>query len=160
MKNSLFNEVFTDPVYLTACGFGTGLIPKAPGTFGTLVAVPMIAALAWLQTGVQLVCLLVMFLVGVHVCQKVSKSLGDDDPGAVVWDEIVGFCVAMTLVPLSLATLIVGFVLFRILDIFKPWPISWVERKFSGGFGIMIDDMIAGVFCNVVLQVLIYMNYL
>ena len=160
MKRALVNEVFTNPVYLTACGFGAGLVPKAPGTVGTLVAIPIVVAISWLATSVQWVVLAAMFILGCWVCQVVADSLGDNDPGVIVWDEIFGFCIAMILIPLSLATIVLGFVIFRTLDILKPWPISWVERKFSGGFGIMIDDVIAGLVCNVCLQVFIRINYL
>lgn len=160
MKRALVNEVFTNPVYLTACGFGAGLVPKTPGTVGTLVAIPIAVAMSWLAMSVQWVVLVAMFLVGCWVCHVVAESLGDSDPGVIVWDEVVGFCVAMILIPTSLMTIAVGFVIFRTLDILKPWPISWVEKRFSGGFGIMIDDVIAGLACNVCLQVLIRFGYL
>ena len=160
MKRALAHEVFTNPVYLTACGFGTGLIPKAPGTFGTLVAIPIVTAVSWLSIPLQFAVIATMFLIGCFVCQTVAKSLDDNDPGVIVWDEIVGYCVAMLMVPLSLPAIIAGFLIFRFFDILKPWPISWVEKKYSGGFGIMIDDVIAGVGCNACLQILIVMNYL
>ena len=160
MKRSLVNEIFTNPIYLTACGFGTGLVPKAPGTAGTLVAIPIVTAVSWLAIPIQWAIVAGMFFVGCFVCQSVADALDDHDPSVIVWDEIVGFCVAMILVPISPMTIIVGFVLFRLFDIYKPWPISWSEKKFSGGFGIMIDDVLSGVATNLCLQVLIHFNYI
>ncbi len=160
MKRELVNEVFTNPIYLTACGFGAGLVPKAPGTVGCLVAIPIFVAMSWLSAPIQWSLLAAMFVVGCFVCHSVAESLKDSDPGVIVWDEIVGFCLTMAMIPLSIETVVVGFVLFRIFDIFKPWPISWVEKRFSGGFGIMIDDALAGIAGNGCLQALFYMNML
>ncbi|MDE0310186.1 MAG: phosphatidylglycerophosphatase A [Acidiferrobacterales bacterium] len=160
MKRDLVKTVLTNPVYLTACGFGAGLAPKAPGTVGTAVAIPIAVAMSWLAPSVQWAVLAAMFALGCWICQVVAQSLEDSDPAVIVWDEIVGFCVAMMLIPMSPMTVVAGFVIFRTLDILKPWPISWVEKKTPGGFGIMIDDVIAGLACNVGLQVLIHFGYL
>lgn len=160
MKRALVHEVFTNPIYLTACGFGTGLVPKAPGTVGTMVAIPIFAASSWLPVPVQGVVLVCMFMVGCFVCDTVAGSLETRDPGVIVWDEIVGYCVAMFMIPMSFQSIVIGFAIFRMFDILKPWPISWVEKKFSGGFGIMIDDVVAGFGCNAILHILVFMNFL
>ena len=101
-----------------------------------------------------------MFGFGCMVCQFTALALNQKDPGAVVWDEITGYCIAMLLIPTTWTMMILAFVIFRVLDIFKPWPISLAQKKVSGGFGIMLDDLIAGVFTNFLLQVLIATNVL
>ncbi len=144
------------PALWFAFGLGTGYVPKAPGTAGTLAAVPLVVFIVQVHAALQLVIWVTLFALGCWMCQIAADWLEERDPGAIVWDEIVGFCIAMAFVPVTLTTLAVGFVLFRFADIFKPWPISWLEKRVAGGLGIMLDDFLAGVMTNVILQFLIY----
>jgi phosphatidylglycerophosphatase A len=134
------------PSHLLAFGFGSGLAPYAPGTFGTLVGIPFFMLFSAVSLPIYLVLTALMFLVGVVVCERCSRDLGVHDHGGIVWDEIVGFLVTMIAVPLEWHWLLTGFLLFRFFDILKPWPIRWFDRHVSGGFGIMLDDVIAGLF--------------
>jgi phosphatidylglycerophosphatase A len=128
-----------------ALGFGSGLAPVAPGTAGTLVAVP----LAWMLKGLPLAAyaalIILGLLLGVWVCDRVGKRLGVTDHGALVWDEFVGYWIAVAFVPNEAAWLLGGFALFRVLDILKPWPVRLLERRLSGGWGVMMDDVAAGL---------------
>lgn len=139
-------SVWRNPVHFLAFGFGSGAIPFAPGTFGTLIAVPIYIAMMWLPDWAYFFILLLMFFVGVWLCDKTSKDLGVHDHSGIVWDEIVGYLVTMMMAPAGWMWLLIGFVLFRVLDILKPWPISWLDKHLKGGFGIMLDDVAAGVF--------------
>lgn len=145
--------IFTDPVHFLAFGFGSGLAPKAPGTFGSIVGV----LLAWLMLPLlplsYLLLTLLLFIVGVWLCGASSKKLGVHDHGGIVWDEIVGVMITFFLLPSGWLWMLAGFCLFRVFDILKPWPISWLDKKVEGGFGIMIDDVIAGLFAFICLQV-------
>ena len=138
-----------------ALGFGSGLARKAPGTFGTLAAVPLVALLLWAGNTYLLVFVILGALLGVYICERTTKDIGVHDHGAIVWDEIIGLGITMLWVPLHWQTLVLGFVLFRLFDIVKPWPISWLDKKVHGGVGIMLDDVVAGVFALVALQLLL-----
>ncbi|RMG27485.1 MAG: phosphatidylglycerophosphatase A [Gammaproteobacteria bacterium] len=134
-----------DPGHLLALGFGAGLMPRAPGTFGTLAALPLYWVLAsTLALPAYLGVVAVLAGLGVFLCGRTARVLGAQDPGAVVWDEIVGLLLALAGVPPDWPWVLAGLVLFRGLDILKPWPVSWVERRFHGGLGIMADDLVAG----------------
>lgn len=133
-----------DPGHCLALGFGAGLAPRAPGTFGTLAGLPLALALLWLPWPWQAVCLAGLFLLGVWVCGRTARALGVPDHGAIVWDEIVGIGIALAGLPLDWRLALAGFLLFRLLDILKPWPIGWLDRRVHGGFGIMLDDALAG----------------
>ena len=134
-----------------ALGFGSGLAPRAPGTFGTLVAVPLAVALKQLPVAGQLAVIFAAFLLGVWICDRVGRRLGVTDHGAMVWDEFVGYWLAVLLVPGSWPWLLAGFLLFRFFDILKPWPIRALEKRLPGGLGVMFDDVIAGVMAGAVL---------
>lgn len=149
-----------DPFHFVAFGFGSGLSPKAPGTMGTLVGIPLFLLMAPLPIAVYVFLVGLFFLLGVPLCDRVSRDLGEHDHGGIVWDEIVGYLVTMTAVPVGWQTLVAGFLLFRLFDILKPWPIRWLDRRIGGGFGIMVDDLLAGVFAWVLLQVLLFTGLL
>lgn len=145
----------SDPVFLLAFGFGSGLAKKAPGTCGTLAAVPIYLIL--IQAG-DLFYSLIMLLVsisGIWICGIAAKKLGVHDYGGIVWDEIAGYLITMWAIPFSWGAVIAGFVLFRLFDILKPWPIKTIDSKMSGGLGIMMDDVLAGIFAWVVLILLL-----
>lgn len=143
------------PVHFLAAGFGSGLMPFAPGTFGTLAALPLWWLLAYcLPLWGYAVATLLVIAVGPYLCGKTSRDMGVHDHGSIVWDEFAGLLIALIALPLSWQTAVLGFVLFRIFDILKPWPISWLDKRVQGGTGIMIDDIVAGVFAAVLLQLL------
>lgn len=144
----------SNPVHFLALGFGSGLIKPAPGTWGTLSAVPLYLLLLMFMSSssvAYLSIILISFLVGVYLCGQTAKDVGVHDHGAIVWDEIVGFLITMAFVPLTWSNVVLGFVLFRFFDIIKPWPIKLLDRHVHGGFGIMIDDVLAGIFAWVLL---------
>ncbi|MBW3567583.1 MAG: phosphatidylglycerophosphatase A [Proteobacteria bacterium] len=145
-------EVMTQPVHLLAFGFGAGLSPLAPGTIGTLVAVPLAAA-AWLMPLWPRVALGIVLLVGgTWICGESARRLGVHDYGGIVMDEIASFYLLMLLLPANWSWMAAGFVMFRIFDIAKPWPIGPLDRRVGGGFGIMLDDVVAALFAALVLQ--------
>lgn len=135
-----------DPVVFLGLGLGSGLSPAAPGTMGTLITVPLVW---YLQQQPFLVYALVTALVlvtGPWICGYSARKLGVHDHSAIVYDEVAGLLVTMLLAPAGWFWLILGFLLFRFFDIIKPWPISFLDRKIHGGLGIMLDDVIAGIF--------------
>ena len=149
------SELHDRAVVLVARGFGVGCSPVAPGTLGTAVAIPLGGLPLLLSTEVFLVFVLVFILGAVYVASVAEKQMdGTDDPSIVV-DEMAGFLIAMTYVPLTAWSMLAGFVLFRALDIFKPPPVNTVEQKISGGLGIVGDDLVAGLMTNVLLQLAI-----
>jgi phosphatidylglycerophosphatase A len=133
-----------DPVQLLAFGFGAGCAPRAPGTFGTLAGIALYLPLAQLSLPAYAAILLCAAVFGVWLCGTASRRLAVHDHPGIVWDEIVGYLVTMFGLPFGLAWVVAGFVLFRLFDIWKPWPISWLDRRVSGGLGIMVDDVAAG----------------
>ena len=138
--------LFKHPAHLIAFGFGAGLMPKAPGTWGTLVAIPFyLVALHLGGTLAVLACSLVLFGVGIWTASITGRALGVADHGGIVIDEIAAFVLVLAFTPAGLPWLVLAFVLFRIFDIFKPWPISYVDRTLKGGFGVMFDDFLAAI---------------
>lgn len=135
-----------NPIHFLALGFGSGLAPKAPGTFGTLAAIPLLFLATLLSTWHYGLLIVLMSVAGIYICGKAAKDAGVHDHGAIVWDEIVGLMITLFMFPLTWQTILVGFLLFRFFDILKPWPISYLDKNCSGGFGIMIDDIVAGLF--------------
>ena len=157
MSNPSFKEFIANPNHIFAFGFGSGLAPKAPGTFGTLAAIPFFLLIQDLTWPLYLSWLLVTFALGVLWCERSSSALGVHDHGGIVWDEFVGYWLTMFMAPKGLLWILIGFVLFRFFDIIKPWPINWLDRKVSGGFGIMIDDVLAGIYAFICLQLIAYL---
>ncbi|MES9871416.1 MAG: phosphatidylglycerophosphatase A [Sedimenticola sp.] len=143
---------WTNPVHLLAFGMGSGAAPKAPGTVGTLAAIPIYLGVRHLDSVSYLLLVALLFVIGIWLCGRTSSDLGVHDHGGIVWDEWVGFLLALWLIPPGWVWLLAGFLLFRLFDILKPWPIGWLDRRVSGGFGIMLDDLIAGLFALGVLQ--------
>ena len=135
-------------------GFGSGLSPWAPGTMGTLLAAPMIMFIAQWGNLALPVAAFVMFICGVYICDRSANKLGVHDHPAIVWDEFTGYAITMIAVPMTWYWLFAGFVLFRFFDIVKPWPIREADHSLKGGLGIMLDDVIAGVFAGALLYAL------
>ena len=157
MANLTTKQVFTNPVHFLAYGFGAGLSPKAPGTMGTLVTIPIYVLLMMYASGaVYLAVLAVALVAGIFICGYTAKQIGVDDPKSVVWDEVVGYLITMLGLPLGWVWVIGGFLLFRLFDIWKPWPIRWADRNIKGGFGIMFDDVLAAIPACVLLNLAAY----
>ena len=129
-----------------AFGFGSGLSRFAPGTMGTLAAIPFAVLLKNLPVAGFWILLCFLFVVGVFLCDVSSKRLGQHDPGGIVWDEMVAYWLTVAFIPFSWPWWVLAFVLFRFFDIVKPWPIRRVERRFGGGLGIMLDDIVAALY--------------
>jgi len=151
---ALSPRLLRDPVHLLALGFGSGLSPRAPGTAGTLAAVPVIMFIGSFGWAALAIAVVVMSVSGVYICDASAKKLGVHDHPAIVWDEFTGFAITMLAVPLTWYWLLAGFVLFRFFDIVKPWPIREADHRLKGGLGIMLDDVIAGVFSGAILYAL------
>jgi len=149
-------SIWRNPIHFIASGFGVGALPWIPGTWGTLLAIPIYLALeAMLNPLGYLLVLIGLIIMGVWATGVTAKACGDTDPGFIVWDEIVGFLLAMFLAPNDWSWIWSAFILFRVFDILKPWPIKWIETKFTGGYGIVFDDLMAGLYVWIILQVVI-----
>ena len=156
--NPSFSQLVRSPVLLLAFGFGSGLSPKAPGTVGTIAAIPLWLLLAQLPQIPYILVVATAALIGISICGVAADRLGVHDHGGIVWDEFVGLWIAMAFLPPTYVSLALGFVLFRLFDIIKPWPISWLDKHVGGGLGIMIDDVVAGLaagVCGLVIQMLL-----
>lgn len=136
-----------------ATGFYVGRVPFAPGTLGSLVAFPVVILLACLRWPMATAAVLLLIAAAVWIAGRAERQLGSRDPGAVVIDEIAGMCVTMLAIPLSFATGVAGFLLFRLFDIVKPPPIRQLDRRLQGGWGIVMDDVAAGIAANIVLRI-------
>lgn len=142
------------PAHFLALGFGSGLITPAPGTWGSIAALPLAAGLhlAGVQ-GVMLAWLaLPLFVLGVWVCDVTGRALGVADSGHIVWDEIVAMLLVLAAVPATPVAWLAALLAFRVFDIVKPWPIRWLDARVHGGFGVMLDDVVAALFAVIVLQ--------
>ncbi len=159
MKNKHEHNVkitIKTPAQFFASGFGSGCAPVAPGTFGTLASIPIWWLLSFLSPTPYVIAVVAIFLFGWYVSEKASQELNVHDHGGIVIDEFVGFFITMFLVPISWWTVLLGFVLFRIFDVIKPWPIKVLDRQVKGGFGIMIDDVLAGVMALISMHVILW----
>jgi phosphatidylglycerophosphatase A len=146
-------QILKDPTLFLAFGFGSGLSKAMPGTLGTMAAIPLYLVLIQTGSWIYLLATLLSVVLGILICDSAAKKLQVHDFGGIVWDEIAGLLITMCWTPFSWQSLLAGFVLFRIFDIFKPWPISWLDRHVEGGLGIMLDDVAAGLLAAVVLNV-------
>ena len=145
MEQPLAPTPFRSPVQFLAFGFGSGLSPKAPGTAGTLVAVPLYLLVSGLNLPAYSLFTVVTALLGIWICDVASRQLGVHDHPGIVWDEFVGYWITMWAVPVDWVWIVAGFLVFRVYDIAKPWPVGPLDKKVKGGFGIMIDDVLAGI---------------
>ncbi|MFK7828873.1 MAG: phosphatidylglycerophosphatase A [Congregibacter sp.] len=146
-----------DPIQFLAFGFGSGLFPRAPGTAGTLAAVPLYLGLATLPLWQYSALVLLATVVGIWICERASQSLGVHDHPGIVWDEFVGLWIALWALPVEPLWIVLGFLTFRVFDILKPWPIGWLDVNVKGGMGIMIDDVVAGVMACLTLHCAAYL---
>jgi len=150
-------RIWTHPIHLLAFGLGAGKFPWAPGTAGTLVAVPLYYfSLMPLPLWDYLLAVIGLFVLGVALCHVTARNLGVHDHPGIVFDEIVGFLVTMAAAPAGWVWLVFGFALFRLFDIWKPWPIRAIDRGVGGGLGIMLDDVQAGIYAWLVIQLVVF----
>lgn len=159
LSSNLPKGFLRNPVHLLAFGFGSGCAPKAPGTFGTVMALPFYLLLSTLPIAAYVLVLVLALVAGIWICGRTAHVLGVHDHGGIVWDEFVGLWIALCAVPLSWQAVLCGFVLFRLFDIWKPWPIGWLDRQVSGGFGIMLDDVVAGLYAAILMQMAVYAGW-
>ena len=142
------------PAGWLACGFGSGLAPVAQGTFGSLTALLPWLGLRQLPLPFYLLVIVAGFAIGVWACNVASRALGVDDHRSLVWDEFIGQWIALLpllVLPTPWWAIALGFVLFRLFDVWKPWPIRWLDRRVKGGMGVMVDDAVAGALAAIVL---------
>tara|TARA_B100000780_G_scaffold227880_1_gene167194 strand:- start:4153 stop:4638 length:486 start_codon:yes stop_codon:yes gene_type:complete len=158
--NPTFSELLRSPVLLLAYGFGSGLSSRAPGTMGTLAAIPIWYWMSDWSLANYVIAVYLAALVGTYICDRAAAKVGVHDPAGIVWDEFVGFWIAMLAVPPSWLALAVGFALFRLFDIVKPWPISWLDKHVDGGLGIMLDDIAAGLITALLMAALRFVGWL
>lgn len=143
--------VWRHPAHFLAFGFGAGLIRVAPGTWGTLVGLLACGWLSSLPIVIFALLIIAAFFLGVWLCGVTGRHLGVHDHPGMVWDEIVGYWIAIAALPARWEWWLAAFVLFRVLDIFKPWPISEFDRRVHGGLGVMADDAVAGMLTGAIL---------
>ena len=148
-------DIMSNPVLFFAFGFGSGLAKKMPGTMGTLAAIPVYLAFVKTNFWIYSALTILVTVIGIWICGGAAKRLGEHDYGGIVWDEIAGFLITLWWVPFSWNAVLYGFILFRIFDIVKPWPIKWIDQKVDGGLGIMLDDVLAGILAAVILSFIV-----
>ncbi len=146
--------LLSHPAHFVALGFGSGLAAKAPGTFGTLVAIPLFLALMTTPEPAHFIAIALLFLAGIPICTRTGKALGVSDHGSIVWDEIVAFMLVLEFTPYSWIWWLMAFALFRLFDIWKPFPIRQFDARLKGGFGVMFDDLLAAVYAIASLKAL------
>jgi phosphatidylglycerophosphatase A len=144
------------PAHFFGLGFGSGLAPKAPGTFGTLIGYPLFWLISVYALSTQLIIISALFLIGIYFCGVTGKALGVSDHGGIVWDEIVAMMLVLAFTPNQWQWWIVAFLLFRLFDIWKPFPIRQFDAKLKNGFGVMFDDLLAAIYAIIGLQGLLW----
>lgn len=138
-------KIYTDWRYFIGYGFGTGLLPKIPGTWGTLIAIPLVWLLSFCSIFTNIAFLVIYFFLGVYVSDKISHEIGIHDFGGVNCDEVFGFSLVMLPFSISIQNFFIAFILFRFFDILKPYPVSWIDKNIKGGLGMMLDDLAAAI---------------
>jgi len=146
-------EVWRNPLYFIAFGLGSGALPVAPGTFGTLVAIPCYLLLNQLPHYVYLLFVIAFIVFSSWLCDYISKQTNTQDHPGMCIDEFAGYFVTMLYAPAGWLWIVLGFVLFRLFDILKPWPISYLDKNVHGGFGMVLDDVVAGLFSCAIIQI-------
>jgi len=141
-------------IMFIATGCYSGYLPKAPGTWGSLVGLLLFFLLHTLSLEIYLAVIAGIFVIGTFAAGEAEKIMDHQDPGLVVIDEIVGMLITMIAVPATPLAMALGFILFRIFDIWKPFPVNFFDQRFHGGLGIMLDDVMAGIYSLIILQVL------
>lgn len=148
------NIKLTNPIHFLAVGLGSGMFSKMPGTMGTIAAIPLWFLFAFIPNlpygdWIYWLIMFITFIFGCYLCDKTSKDTKTHDSGHIVWDEFVGMWMTLFFIPhITVLWILAAFLLFRLFDIIKPWPIRWFDQRIHGGIGIMIDDVIAGIFSS------------
>jgi phosphatidylglycerophosphatase A len=148
------DSVWQNPLHFVAFGFGSGTLPFAPGTWGTLLAIPfylIMQPLAWIP---YLIVTLLVIIASIWICDQATRDIGVHDHPGMCLDEFAGYFVTMFCAPSGWLWIAIGFLLFRLFDIWKPWPIRQIDAKMSGGLGIVLDDVLAGVYSCILLQII------
>ncbi|MDF3054414.1 MAG: phosphatidylglycerophosphatase [Gammaproteobacteria bacterium] len=154
IPGNTIRSVWRNPIHFIAFGFGSGTLPKMPGTWGTIVAIPIYLLMSHLSLSAYIALTTLLILISFVICHITARDIGVHDHPGIVLDEIVGYLLTMILVPTGWFWVITGFIFFRIFDIWKPFPIRWVDSKIKGGVGIVVDDLLAGVYAWIVLQLI------
>ena len=144
------------PAHFFGIGFGSGLAPKAPGTIGTLVGLPLFWLISIYTFNTQLIIIAALFMIGIYFCDITGKALGVADHGAIVWDEIVAMMLVLAFTPAGFIFWFIAFLLFRLFDIWKPYPICYADAKLKNGFGVMLDDLLAAIYAILVMKFIIW----
>ncbi len=149
-------QIIKNPVHFLAFGLGLGFLPYMPGTFGTLLGVLIYCLNNYYFSISPSIILIISFIMGIYICGRTAKDINHHDHPGIVFDEVVGYFVTMLYIKFNTLNVVLGFILFRIFDIVKPWPINYIDKKVSGGFGIIIDDILAGIYANLVLRLILF----
>lgn len=157
-KTTTPRSIWQNPLHFIAFGFGSGAMPYAPGTFGTLASIPFYLLFQHWVEWAYIILTCVMVVIGIYVCGRTCREIGVHDHPGAVFDEFVGFFVTMSTAPLGWIWIIIGFSLFRLFDIWKPIPIGWIDKNMKGGFGIVLDDVVAGIYAAIVIWVLAHVR--
>ncbi len=155
-RSPLSNVSLKNPWHCLALGFGSGLMPKAPGTFGSLAALPLCMGLVYLDWYYVLLVSIITFIVGIHASNVTEKAMGMHDNSSIVIDEFDGMFISIMFFPHQWYLACVAFVLFRFFDVLKPFPIGYLDKRVGGGLGVMLDDVLAGIFSCVSAHILFY----
>lgn len=158
VSSEKLRTVWTNPIHFLAFSFGSGLAPFMPGTFGTLAAVPIYLLIADFSLPIYIAIVFMITLLCIWLSHVTARDLGIHDYTGVNCDEVVGYLLTMVAVPKSWVWLVLGFLLFRLFDIWKPWPIRWIDEHVHGGFGMVLDDMAAALFAWLVLQLILLLK--
>lgn len=148
--------LFQHPAYFFGLGFGSGLAKIAPGTFGTLMGLPLFWLIADYSFPTQLATITALFIIGIYFCSATGKAIGVADHGSIVWDEIVAIMLVLTFTPIALQWWLAAFLLFRLFDIWKPFPIRQCDARLKGGFGVMLDDLLAAIYAIISLKIVLW----
>ena len=151
-----FKLLLAHPAHFFGLGFGSGLAPKAPGTFGAIVGLPLFWLISGYTLNIQLTVISVLFIIGIYICDKTGKALGVADHVAIVWDEIVAMMLVLAFAPFTWLGWLAAFLLFRLFDIWKPYPICYFDAKLKNGFGVMFDDLLAAIYAILSLKFIIW----
>ena len=151
-------QIFSHPVHFLAFGLGSGLSPIAPGTLGTLVAIPLYLLLSGLTLISYLSLVGGFILASIYIAGRSAQLLGVHDHPGIVIDEVCGYLITMCLAPTDWQWIACGFILFRLFDIFKPWPIKSMDKNIAGGLGIVVDDLMAAIYSLISLQIIIWIT--
>lgn len=158
-KASLPDNIWQNPLYFIAFGFGSGAIPFAPGTFGTLLAIPFYLLLRPLPPSAYIIFVIVFIIFTSWLSDRISREINIHDHPGMCIDEFAGFFVTMICAPSGFIWIILGVILFRLFDIWKPWPIRLLDEKVHGGFGMIIDDVVAGLFAMFIIQIIYFLTH-